>query len=189
MAAEQDSRKLVLMMGISVDGVVATDSGPVMEGADGLAPEDPKLTARKLAWIREAGAHLMGSVTYEAMARHWPTSTHPYAALMNEIPKVVFSKTLERADWPDSRIARGDLADEIASAKSEVGKDLIAWGGAAFAQSLVREDLVDEYRLMTHPIVVGKGYRLFTELPEARRLELVEATTYGGTVVRVYRRA
>jgi dihydrofolate reductase len=176
-------------MGISVDGIVATDAGPVMEGADGLASEDPRLTERKLAWVWDAGAHLMGRVTYEQMASYWPTSTHEYAAPMNEIPKVVFSKTLGRADWPDSTIARGEIADEIARLKSEPGKDLMVHGGAAFAQSLVRHDLIDEYRLMTHPIVVGGGMPLFPERSAPLRLELVEAATYGGTVARVYRRA
>lgn len=188
MPSEQGSRKLVLQMGISLDGIVATDSGPIVEGGDGLPPEDSRLTNRKLAWVRDAGAHLMGRVTYEQMASHWPSSTHPYAAPMNEIPKIVFSKTLQRADWAESRIARGDLADEIASLKAEPGKDLIAYGGAAFAQSLFRSDLVDEYRLTTHPIAVGHGMSLFTELPAPRRLELVDAETYGETLLRVYRR-
>jgi dihydrofolate reductase len=193
MPPPQGSRKLVLQMGISVDGIVATAQGngstPVMEGTAGLPGEDRKLTERKLAWLRDVGEHLMGRVTYEEMAGHWPTSTHPYAALMNDIPKVVFSSTLERADWPQSRIARGDLAEEIARLKAEPGGDLMAHGGAAFAQSLARLDLIDEYRLMTHPVAVGSGLPLFSELPAPLRFELVEATAYGGTIARVYRRA
>lgn len=175
-------------MEISVDGIVSTDRGPVVDGVEDVPPEHPKLTERKLAWVWDAGAHLMGRVTYEEMASHWPSSSHEYAAPMNEIPKVVFSSTLERADWPESRIARGDIADEVASLKSEPGKDLIAYGGAGFAQSLVRNDLVDEYRLMTQPVVIGDGAPLFPELSTRLRLELVEAGTYGSTVLRVYRR-
>jgi len=186
--SEGGSRILALQMEVSVDGIVATDRGPVIEGVENLPPEDPKLTERKLAWVWDAGAHLMGRVTYQEMAGYWPSSTHAYAAPMNEIPKVVFSKTLERADWPESQIARGEIADEVASLKSGPGKDLIAYGGAGFAQALVRGDLVDEYRLMTQPIVVGGGASLFTELPARLRLELVEAGTYGSTVLRVYRR-
>jgi dihydrofolate reductase len=189
MPADQAVRKLVLQMGISVDGIVATERGPIVEDSDDIPPEDPNLTERKLAWVWDAGAHLMGRVTYEQMASHWPSSPHAYAAPMNEIPKVVFSKTLQRADWAESRIARGDIADEIATLKSEPGKDLIAYGGASFAQSLVRNDLVDEYRLTTLPVVVGGGFSMFTELPAPRRLELVDAQKYGDTVLRVYRRA
>jgi dihydrofolate reductase len=122
--------RIVLMMGISLDGFVAVPDGdglsPVMEGGE-LPPEDPELTRAKLDWIWEARAHLMGRNTYEEMASFWPTSDHEYAAPMNEIPKVVFSRSLERAEWPESRIARGDLADEIAKLKREYDKDLIAW--------------------------------------------------------------
>jgi hypothetical protein len=131
-------------MGVSIDGFVAVPSGgrlmPVMEGEWGLPPEDPDLTQRKLAWVWEAGAQIMGRTTYEEMAAYWPSSPSDYAAPMNEIPKVVFSKTLERAEWPDSRIARGDLAEEIATLKREPGKDVVAYGGAAFAQSHDVED-------------------------------------------------
>jgi dihydrofolate reductase len=193
MSPDQGARRLVLQMGMSADGIVATVQGdqstPVMEGTAGVPGEDPELTERKLAWLRDAGAHLMGRVTYEQMAEYWPSSSHPYAALMNDIPKVVFSKSLERGDWPESRIARGDLAAEIAKLKSEPGKDLMAHGGAAFAQSLARLDLIDEYRLMTHPVALGSGLPLFKDLPSPLRFELVEATAYGGTVARVYRRA
>lgn len=80
------------------------------------------------------------------MAEFWPTSDDAYAAPMNDIPKVVFSRTLERAEWANSRIAHGDLADEIAALKRGTAKDMIAWGGAAFAQSLSRLGVVDEYR-------------------------------------------
>jgi dihydrofolate reductase len=193
MPPEQGARKLVLQMGISIDGIVATSNGsqttPVMEGTAGLPGEDPKLTERKLAWLRETDAHLMGRVTYEEMASYWPSSTHPYAALMNDIPKVVFSSSLEHADWPESRIARGDLAEEIASLRAEPGKDLMAHGGASFVQSLARLDLIDEYRLMTHPVAIGGGLPLFSDLPSPLRFELIEATPYGGTVACVYRRA
>ena len=140
-------RKLVVQMGVSLDGQVARP-GKFGAGGWGVPPEDPALKARKLDWIREAGLHLMGRATYEEMAGFWPTSDDEYAAPMNDIPKVVFSRTLTKADWPQSTIASGDLADEIGALKREPGKDLIAWGGAAFAQSLSRLRLVDEYRLV-----------------------------------------
>jgi dihydrofolate reductase len=120
-------RKLVLQMGLSLDGLVAR---PGRHGSVGwgLPPEDPALKERKLEWLRDTGLHLMGRNTYEEMAEFWPTSDDAYAAPMNDIPKVVFSGTLERAEWADSRIARGDLPDEIAKLKREPGKDMIAWG-------------------------------------------------------------
>jgi dihydrofolate reductase len=131
-------RKLVLQTGISVDGYVAAldKSHPWNRGADDGRDDDVK------QWIIDsvsgAGAHLMGRVTYEEMASVWPTSTSEYARPMNEIPKVVFSKTLQRADWPETRIASGDLTQEVADLKQEPGNDLIAYGGATLDQALTR---------------------------------------------------
>lgn len=115
--------KLVLSMGVSLDGLVARPAR-LRAGGWGLPPDDPSLKQRKLGWMQDIGLHLMGRNTYEEMAGFWPTSDDPYAAPMNEIPKVVFSRTLERADWPDSRIARGALADEIAALKLGEGLPL-----------------------------------------------------------------
>jgi dihydrofolate reductase len=191
MTTKQSSRKLILQMGISVDGFVAvqSESGltPVMmAGRSDLQAEDSELTQTKLAWLWEAGAHLMGRVTYEEMASYWPSSTHDYAAPMNEIPKVVFSRSIERADWPESQIARGDLVEEIASLKGTAGKDMIAWGGAAFAQSLARLGLIDEYRLVTHPVAVAKGEPLFKDLASPARLRLVETRKFTSAAVHIY---
>ena len=182
-------RKLVLSLGMSLDRLVARP-GRYGAGGWGLPPEDPALKERKLAWLRDAGLHLMGRNTYEEMADFWPTSDDAYAAAMNDIPKVVFSSTLKRADWPDSRIARGDLAEEIAELKREPAKDMIAWGGAAFAQSLTRLGLVDEYRLVLQPVALGHGLPLFKDLTAPLRLKLVDAQTYDtGAALHIYRPA
>jgi dihydrofolate reductase len=130
----------------------------------------------------------MGRVTYEEMASVWPTSTSEFARPMNEIPKVVFSKTLQRADWPGTRIASGDLAEEIGRLKREPGNDLIAYGGATLDQVLSRLGLVDEYRLMVQPAALGAGLPLFKDLPAPLQLELVDATTYPtGLAIHIYR--
>jgi len=182
-------RKLVLMMGISLDGLVARP-GKFGAGGWGLPPEDLALKARKLGWIGAAGLHLMGRTTYEEMAGFWPTSDDEYAKPMNDIPKVVFSKTLTKADWPQSTIASGDLADEISALKREPGKDLIAWGGARFAQSLTRLRVVDEYRLVDQPVTLGEGLPLFAGLTALVVLCLIEAQAYAdGSVLHVYRPA
>jgi len=182
-------RKLVLQMGLSLDGLVARP-GKFGAGGWGLPPEDPALTERKLGWLRNAGLHLMGRATYGEMAGVWPYSDDEYAKPMNDIPKVVFSKTLTTADWPESTIASGDLADEIGALKREPGKDLIAWGGASFAQSLTRLRLVDEYRLVLQPVALGDGLPLFAGLTAPFVLSLVEAQAYGdGSVLHIYRPA
>jgi dihydrofolate reductase len=181
--------KLVLMMDVSLDGMVAR-SDAFGAGGWGVPPEDPALKARKLGWLRDVGMHLMGRVTYQEMAGYWPVSDDEYAAPMNEIPKVVFSKTLTKADWPQSTIAGGDLAEEVNALKREPGKDLIAWGGAAFVQSLSRLRLVDEYRLVVQPVALGDGLPLFAGLTAPFVLDLVEAQPYaGGAVLHIYRPA
>jgi dihydrofolate reductase len=178
-------RDLVLQMGISIDGTV---SGGPAEGEPG-PPTHPGVAARVMEWITRAGAHAMGRVTYEEMSSHWPVSTEPYAAPMNEIPKVVFSRTLERGDWATTTIARGSLADEVERLKAEPGGDVIVYGGYRLAQALTRQDLVDEYRLMIRPVALGGGQPMFKDLPAGRRLDLVECTPYpDGTVIAVYRR-
>jgi dihydrofolate reductase len=182
-------RKLVLTMGVSLDGLVARP-GKFGAGGWGLPPEDPALKARKLSWLGDAGLHLMVRATYEEMAGFWPASVDEYAKPMNDIPKVVFSGTLTRADWPQSTIASGDLADEISALKREPGKDLIAWGGATFAQSLTRLRLVDEYRLVIQPVALGDGLSLFAGLAAPFVLDLIEARAYAdGAVLHIYRPA
>jgi dihydrofolate reductase len=91
-----------------------------------------------------AAAVPAGRVTYEEMAKFWPSSDHPIAAPMNEIPKVVFSASLQSATWPPTRIARGDTAEELARLKQEPGVEIIAHGGTKFARSLIRLGMVDE---------------------------------------------
>lgn len=178
-------RRLILQTGMSIDGYVAALDGshPWGEGS-----EDESFKRWILDSVWAAGAHLMGRVTYEEMAAVWPTSTSDYATPMNDIPKVVFSKTLQHAHWPETLIARGDLSEEVGRLKRESGNDLIAYGGARFDQALSRLGLVDEYRLMIQPAALGAGLPLFKDLPVPLQLELVEATTYAtGVAIHVYR--
>jgi dihydrofolate reductase len=180
-------REVILIMSLSLDRFVAPAEG-ARDHRSG--PEDPALVQRKLDWLSRAGTHAMGRVTYEQMAGHWPSSSHAYARPMNEVPKVVFSKTLREARWDTSEIARGDLAGEVSKLRREPGGDIIAWGGAAFAQGLSGAGLVDEYRLTINPVALGDGLPLFANLSAPIGLRLVEATAYdGGAVLHVYRRA
>jgi len=178
-------RPVVVQMGVTVDGYVA---GPGGEGDWGLPPEHPEVRAWKVASLRQAGTHIMGRVTYEQMAGHWPAAIGDYANFMNKLPKVVFSTTLPTAGWAGSRIARGDLAEEITALKSEPGGDIImAHGGAAFVQALSRSGLIDEYRLIILPVALGNGLPLFQDLPRPLRVDLAEAKSFpDGTVIHVY---
>jgi dihydrofolate reductase len=178
-------RPVVLQMGVTLDGFVHGAKGYEDWG---LPPEEGEVVAWKAASLREAGTHIMGRVTYEEMAAVWPTSSGVYADVMNEIPKVVFSTTLTSADWPETRIAGGDLAEDIGRLKREPGGVILAHGGATFLHALIRDGLVDEYRLVIHPVAIGHGTGLFSSLAKPLRLELVEAHTYpSGTAIKVYR--
>jgi dihydrofolate reductase len=181
-------RRVILQMSMSLDGYVSSD-----RAHPGTAvTEDEELVNWKLDRVAAAGAHLMGRVTYQEMASHWPTSTDRYAAPMNDIPKVVFSKTLAEAEatWPVTRIARGELASEVAAIKEEPGQDVIVYGGVAFAAALAGQGLIDEYCLVVQPLAVGRGGALFADIPAAMHLELTEAKSFEcGVVVHIYRPA
>ncbi len=130
----------------------------------------------------------MGRKTYVDMASAWPGSDGPIAAAMNEIPKVVFSRTLTTADWPESTIASGPLSEEVARLKQEPGADLMAHGGATFARALNQAGLVDEYRLMVQPAALGAGMPIFDDLPASLHLDLVESRPFAtGAIENVYR--
>jgi dihydrofolate reductase len=178
-------RSVIVAMSVSLDGFAA----PVKGAPDHRsAPEDPALKQAKLDWLHRVGTHAMGRVTYEEMAAHWPHSSDDYAAPMNELPKVVFSKTLREATWENSRVARGDLAEEISRLRHDPGGEIVAWGGASFVQALSRAGLVDEYRLVINPVALGDGLPLFKDLAAPITLALVEATTYAsGAALHVYR--
>lgn len=176
-------RKVVLIMTASIDGYIEAPSGL----AAGATAEPAELKRWKLDRIRNAGTHIMGRVTYEQMASAWPTSKDAYAAPMNEIPKVVFSSTLEVADWNQSTIARGSLVAEIAALRDQPGGEIIAWGGARFAQSLSRAGLINEYAIINRPVAYGGGKPLFSGLRESLELDVLATSTYpGGTVLHLY---
>jgi dihydrofolate reductase len=179
-------RKVLLQMGLSVDGIVA--GGPPGTGEAGATEEDEAVRRWKVQSLDDVGTHIMGRVTYEQMAGYWPyNGPAEYADPMNNIPKVVFSKTLTKAEWKESRIARGDLSEEIARLKSEPGKDIMTHGGAAFVQALSREGLIDEYRLVISPVALGSGMPLFKDLLAPLRLRLVDSKAFtDGTAIWVY---
>jgi dihydrofolate reductase len=114
-------------------------------------PDDEQQDEYFVSRLRQVGTHIMGRVTYEGMAEFWPKFDNPVAGAMNDIPKVVFSRTLRSAGWPESRIASGDTAEEIARLKAEPGREIVAHGGVEFARSLIRLGLVDRRRGRRRP--------------------------------------
>jgi dihydrofolate reductase len=116
-----------------------------------------------LETVSNARTHLVGAATYTQWAGYWPDAAGPFAQPMNEISKVVFSDALTSADWGPATIARGDLAVAVTRLKQERPDGyLLAQGGVRFARSLVQTGLIDEYRLVVHPVILGASERLFT---------------------------
>ena len=151
---------LVLKMSISLDGYVAAPDGG---GGWKLAGRSDDARDWVVETVSNAGAHLVGAATYAEWAAYWPGASGPFAGPMNEIPKVVFSNSRRSANWSETTIAAGDLADGITRLKQERSDGyLLAQGGVRFARSLVETGLIDEYRLVVHPVVLGAGERLFT---------------------------
>lgn len=177
--------QVTLIMTSSLDGYVVKPDGMAL----GAMPEPPELKRWKLDRISRASAHIMGRVVYQEMKTFWPNSKDPYAAPMNDIPKVVFSKTMKVADWPESTIASGDLTNEIASLRRGHGGEIIAWGGACFAQALVRANLIDEFAIITNPIAYGAGKPLFLDLPKALELKMLASMSFSsGHLLRLFTR-
>ncbi|MGO4561312.1 dihydrofolate reductase family protein [Rhizobiales bacterium 3FA27D7] len=176
-------RNVVLIMTMSIDGYVVGPEGM----STGGFPEPTELKRWKLDRIRQAGTHIMGRVSYKEMGPYWQKSDDAYAAPMNDIPKVVFSKTLKEASWPESSIASGDLHEEISKLKKQPGGEIVAWGGAQFAQALSKADLIDEYVILTRPIAYGGGKPLFSGLTEALKMNVLVTNVYdNGTMLRIY---
>jgi dihydrofolate reductase len=151
--------KLVLKMSVSLDGYVAPADGSSGWEAAGRSDDGARWV---LETVSGARTHLVGAATYARWAGFWPDAAGPFAQPMNEIPKVVFSDSLASADWGPTTIARGDLATAVTRLKQDRADEyLLAQGGVRFARSLVQTGLIDEYRLVVQPVVLGAGERLF----------------------------
>jgi dihydrofolate reductase len=191
-------RKLIMKMSITIDGFVADLNGK----ADWIfRSSDETSRAWSLERSYNAGLIIMGRKSFESMSSYWPTAIGPFAAVMNEVPKGVFTKrgyngismqpgtelSPAAASWAKTKIFDGDLAEEIKQLKSQSGQPILALGGAGFMQSLIATGLIDEYHLNTHPVVLGKGLPIFNSVELPIDLKLVEAKSFpGGIVARIY---
>ncbi len=136
-------------------------------------------------------ALLLGRMTYEGFAAAWPSRKDPegFADRFNSMPKHVASRTLKKLEWNNSHLVKGDLAAEVSKLKQQPGKDIVIHGSPGLIRSLMPHELIDEYRLLVYPLVLGHGKRLFDETSQAN-LKLVESKTYDTGVVKlVYHRA
>lgn len=140
-------------------------------------------------FLRGASAHVMGRDTYEGFAAHMPDSTELWPRILNEGRKVVFSRTLTTAAWAGTTIASGDTAEEVDALRRGGDGHVLVWGGVRLWRSLMRLDLIDEFRLSVYPWIADGGTRMFDDVPPSYRLDLVSsAADEGGVLELRYRR-
>lgn len=184
-------RRIVVTEFVSLDGVMEDPGGSEGTPFGGWTFKFPDAEGMKYK-LDELFAHdamLLGRVTYEGFAEAWPVRTDDvgFAERMNAIPKYVVSRTLERATWNNSTVISGNIAEQLGRLKAAAGNDILVVGSRTLAQFLMDADLIDEYRLMVFPIVLGGGARLFGPAPASPILHLVATQPLAsGTVILTY---
>jgi dihydrofolate reductase len=183
-------RKLKLSMQMTINGYVA---GPNGENDWMTWYPDDELLEFFGSQYDSSDTLLLGRKLADGFIRHWENTAennpaHPFAKKIVDLRKVVFTKTLDESSWNNTRLAKGELAEEIADLKKQNGKDILVFGGASFVSSLIREGLIDEYYLIVNPTAIGDGMTIFGALAGRREFKPVEAKLYpGGKIVLIYK--
>jgi dihydrofolate reductase len=184
-------RKLIAtVFNYSLDGLLADEGTDFWQFCFSL-PENSEPDDRgQLDFLQSAYAHVMGRTAYEGISAAMTTATdHPFAPILNAGRKVVFSRTLKRAEWANTTIAAGDTAEEIDKLRRGGDGHIVVWGGVSLWLSLMRLDLIDELHVSLFPYVAGEGTRLFDGVPRSYRLDLVSSTASSNGIVELrYRR-
>lgn len=182
-------RKIVVSEFVSLDGVMEDPAWTVPFTSD-------EQVQFKFEELLESDALLLGRVTYEGFAASWPHVTDRagviplpdgFADRMNNYPKYVVTSTLQQAEWNNSSIVRGNIAEEVAKLKRQPGRNILVLGSCELVEALMRYDLVDEYRIAVFPVIVGRGKRLFQENGDTKTLKHVSTRTLrSGVTVLTY---
>jgi dihydrofolate reductase len=194
---EERSMRLTLHTFLTLDGVMQAPGGPDEDRDGGFAHGgwsfpygDDDFGAAMVGWFDHASAFLLGRKTYEIFASYWPHVTDaadPIASKLNALPKYVASTTLTSVEWQHSSLLGGDVVAEIVKLKEQPGDELQVHGSGNLAQTLITHDLIDEYRLLTFPVHLGSGKKLFSEGLSSAAMRLVgNATTGAGVVIATY---
>ncbi len=191
-------RRVIVSEFVSLDGVMEDPGGAEgfeHGGWDFQVDRGPEGDKFKFDELAASDALLLGRRTYEGFAAAWPQmeeQTGEYGAWMNGYPKHVASRTLEEPlEWNNSTLIEGDVAEGVSKLRQQDGKDILVFGSGELARTLMEHDLIDEYRLMVFPIVVGKGKRLFGDTDETKAMKLVDTKQVGpdGVLILTYRPA
>jgi dihydrofolate reductase len=181
--------KIIVSQFITLDGVVEDPGGSEEFDRGGWAfnfDRGPEGDNFKLDEVMGSEALLLGRVTYEGFAEAWPSRSGGFADKFNAMPKFVVSTTLKDPEWNNSTVIDGDVAEGLAELKQRVDGDILVNGSVKLVQTLAEHDLVDEYRLMVFPTILGAGKRLFGETSDAAGLRLVDAKPAGETLILIY---
>ncbi|MCX5537275.1 dihydrofolate reductase family protein [Streptomyces sp. NBC_00006] len=189
--------KIIVCTFLTLDGVMQAPGGSDEDVEDGFQhggwqkpTDDEEVGAAIAGWYERSEGMLLGRKTYDLFASYWPNADpgSPFTERMNSMRKYVASRTLKSVEWRNSTLLEGDVVDAVRKLQSSDGGDINVVGSGDLAQTLMRNNLVDEYRLTIHPVIIGTGKRLFADGAIPTALEPVSvSTTKGGTVVGVYR--
>lgn len=185
-------RELIVTEFVTLDGVMEAPGGEPTHPHTGWVGDfmGEEQIAFKLREVREAGAQLVGRVTYESFAGSWPARTGEFADRMNAMPKHVVTSRPRELEWSNCHPVTGDVPGAVARLKEGTGGPILVPGSRTLVHALIEHDLVDEYRLMIFPVVLGSGARLFPESPEKRTLDLAETQAFAnGVQLHAYRPA
>ena len=180
-------RKVVVSEYVTLDGVMEDPGGAegFEHGGWSFQFWNEEATKFKFDELFASDALLLGRVTYQGFAKAWPSMTDEsgFADRMNSLPKFVVSTTLEEVVWNNSRLIKGNIAEEVYKLKQQPGQDILIAGSGELVHTLMQHDLIDEYRLMVYPVVLGSGKRLFRDGSDTIVLRLVETKTFSSGVV------
>jgi dihydrofolate reductase len=190
-------RRVVVINNVTLDGVMQAPGRPDEDTRGGfehggwavMSNSDPVIGSAMGERMAQSGGLLLGRRTYEDLLSYWNTQESPFKEALNNAPKYVASRTLrEPLPWPNSTLLEGNAADAVAVLKQEPGNDLQIMGSGELVQSLMARDLIDEYMLLIHPLVLGSGRRLFADGGAVAPLRLVDgaSTTSTGVVIATY---
>jgi dihydrofolate reductase len=177
-------RKVILQEWVTLNGLAAGPKDSV-DFVPASTRGDRSFGQAQFAFLDTIDTILLGRVTYRMFADYWPEVTEgeekPFADKLNRTPKIVFSRTLDRAPWgtrDEARIVKNRAADELARLKQQSGKNMVVWGSLSLARSLINDDLIDEYRLVICPVVLESGRPLFSDKGTSMKMKLLNATIF-----------
>lgn len=177
-------RKLFWQISATLDGFM---EGPNRELTDTAGVDDEDFERYASQMLKSIDGMVLGRKTYELFASYWPTATGEDAERMNTLPKIVFSRTLKHVEWNNTKVVSGNVAEELAHLKEQAGNDIALFGSADLASTLIRLGLIDEYRILVTPFILGAGTPMFKEIKDRIPLKLTKATTWSsGTVALFY---